>query len=85
LAKARRCAWLKEIDEGPARPIFVRRQTVAFRCPKSIITAQSFTFVEQFAAWKRFGGDLWSIDAKSADALGALEEESLKEMKNEED
>jgi hypothetical protein len=76
---------LKETDDGPARPIFVRRQTAAFRCPKSIITARSLTFVELFIAWKRFGGDLWSYDAKSADAIRVLEEESLKETNNEED
>ena len=82
MAKARRCAWLKE--EGPARPVFARGKTVAFHCPKSIITAQSLSFIEQFVYWKRCGGDLWSLDAKSADAILVLQEESVKENKNEE-
>jgi hypothetical protein len=85
LAKARRCAWLKDTVEGPVRPVFIRRQTIAFHCPKSIITARSLNFIEQFAAWRRHGGDLWSLDAKSADAICVLEEESLKETNNEED
>jgi hypothetical protein len=84
LARARRCAWLEEKEEGPARPVFARRQTVAFQCPKSIITAQSLRLMEQFIYWKRGGGDLWSVDAKSADAILVLQEESEKENKNEE-
>jgi hypothetical protein len=84
LVKIRHCAWLAENEEVPARPVFVRGRTVAFRCPKSIVTAQSLGFIELFAYWRRCGGDLWSLDAKSADALLALQEESLKESKNEE-
>jgi hypothetical protein len=83
LVKARRCAWRKEQEEMPLRPVFVRGKTAAFRCPKSLITALSLTLIEQFFYWKRFGGDLWSWDAKTADAILALEEESLKENKNE--
>ena len=40
--------------------------------------------MEQFIYWKRGGGDLWSVDAKSADAILVLQEESEKENKNEE-
>jgi hypothetical protein len=52
---------------------------------KSIITAQSLSFIEQFLYWKRAGGDLWSLSAKSADAILVLQEESEGESKNEED
>ena len=79
LVKARRCAWLKDTDEFSATPVWVRGKTVAFRCPKSIITGQSLTFIEQFFYWKRCGGDLWALDAKCADALMVLQEESQKE------
>lgn len=65
-------------------PVFVRKKTVAFRCPKSVITAQSASFVEKFFYWKRCGGDLWALDAKCADALLLLEEESVKENNHEE-
>jgi hypothetical protein len=70
-------------DDQPARPVWARRQVVAFRCPKSIITAQSRKFIEQFGYWKGCGGDLWSFDAKTADALLALEEQIAMENKNE--
>ena len=66
------------------RPVFVRGSVLAFRCPKSTITPQSLSFIEQFVYWKKCGGNLWLLDAKSADAILVLEEESLKEIKNEE-
>ncbi len=45
------------------------------RCPKSIITAQSLNYLEQFAFWKHFGGqDVWSMEAKCADAFVVLEQ-----------
>lgn len=56
---------------------------MAYRCPKSIITVESSVFMEQFLYWKRCGGDLWSFDAKTADAMLLLEDESLKEKQNE--
>jgi hypothetical protein len=65
------------------QPVWVRGKTIAFQCPKSIITAQSTAFIEQFIWWKRGGGDLWSLDAKSADALLSLQEESMKEKGDE--
>jgi hypothetical protein len=68
----------------PPQPVWVRGKTVAFHCPKSIVTAQSQAFIERFLYWKRCGGDLWSLDAKSADALLALQEEIELEKNNEE-
>lgn len=62
----------------------MRGKTLAFRCPKSIITPQSLGFIEQFFYWKSCGGDLWSLDAKSADAVLLLQEEYAEEKKNEE-
>jgi hypothetical protein len=40
-----------------------------------VITAQSLYFLEQFGFWKEFGGtSIWSVEAKTADALLALEQ-----------
>jgi hypothetical protein len=64
--------------------VWAHGKTLAFRCPKSIVTAQSLNFVEQFLYWRGCGGDLWSLDAKSADAILLLQEELEKEKKNEE-
>jgi hypothetical protein len=43
-------------------------------CPKSVITAQSVYFLEQFRWWKECGGGgLWDMEAKAADAVMVLE------------
>jgi len=50
------------------------------QCPKSIITAQSLYFLEQFRIWKEFGGGApWEVEGKSADALLVLEQAYRKE------
>lgn len=81
--KLRRCAWRNDQEQSQARPVWVRGKTLAFCCPKSIITSQSFSFIEQFLYWKRCGGDLWLLDAKAVDAILLLEDESEKENRNE--
>jgi hypothetical protein len=55
---------------------------VSRRCPKSIITAQSLHWLEQFRLWKQLGGDAWAMEAKSADALLMLEQEWRTETQN---
>jgi hypothetical protein len=52
------------------------------RCPKSIITAGSLHFLEQFRWWKELGTSLWSMEAKSAEALMVLEQEWRTEVQN---
>jgi hypothetical protein len=69
--KIRNCAW-----DFPA-------ETVAPRCPKSVITAQSLSLLEEFLWWKQIGAASWSMDAKSADALLALEREWKLKTQNE--
>ena len=45
------------------------------QCPKSVITAQSLSFLERFRIWKAFGGGTpWSCEAKAAEAMLVLEE-----------
>jgi CYTH domain-containing protein len=71
-------------DAKHSLPVWARGKTVAFHCPKSVITAQSQAFIEKFLYWKRCGGDLWALDAKSADASLALQEEIELEKNDEE-
>ena len=48
---------------------------ISSECPKSVITAQSLYFIEQFKVWKQFGGtDVLSMNAKAAEALMVLDE-----------
>jgi hypothetical protein len=84
LQKVRGCAWLRNQTESNVKPVWVKGKTIAFHCPKSIITPRSLSLIELFVVWKRCGGDLWSMDVKSAEALLLLEEESQKRNENEE-
>jgi len=62
--------------------VWVRGKVMSRQCPKSIITAQSLHWLEQFRLWKELGGDAWSMEAKSADALVMLEQEWRTEIEN---
>jgi hypothetical protein len=62
--------------------VWARGAVVSVRCPKSIITARSLLFLEQFRWWKELGGDVWSMEAKNAEALVLLEREWQMEMQN---
>jgi hypothetical protein len=45
------------------------------QCPKSVITSESLYYLEQFRYWKEVrSGDLYSMDAKTADAVLVLEQ-----------
>lgn len=82
--KIRNCAWSAAetaASEGPA-VVWARGVVISARCPKSIITARSVLFLEQFRWWKELGGDVWSMEAKNAEALLLLEREWRTEMQN---
>lgn len=60
--------------------MWARGGVIAYHCPKSITTAQSLYFLEQFRIWKEFGGGTpWSLEAKTAEAILVLEEAWRKE------
>ena len=67
--------------EGPP-VVWARGTVISARCPKSIITAQSVFFLEQFRWWKELGGDVWSMEAKNAEALLLLQQEWRTEIQN---
>jgi hypothetical protein len=56
------------------RLVWARGGAHSVHCPKSVITAQSLHFLEQFRWWKEGGGGLWEMDAKAADAVMVLEQ-----------
>jgi hypothetical protein len=71
----RNCAWSDVTTQENKRPVWGRNGVFSSSCPKSIITAESLYFLEQFRWWKQFGiGDIRSLPAKTADALIVLEE-----------
>jgi len=79
----RNCAWAANGAAGMKRPVWARGNVVSFHCPKSVITAESLTFLEQFQIWKTLSGlDLFSLEARTADAFLLLERECRKEAKD---
>ena len=81
LVKARHCAFANE--PAAPRPIWSRRGVVAMQCPKSLITAESLSFIDEFQIWKRFGcADVGSMNARTVEALSILESEWQKEIES---
>jgi len=53
------------------------------QCPKSLITAESLSFIDEFQIWKRFGcADVGSMNARTVEALSILESEWQKEIES---
>lgn len=82
LEKTRRCGFLPQ-EGRPNRPVWVRKHVSSEECPRSFVTAESETWLEEFHLW-RFGGrpDLMAYPAKSAEAFTILESELMKEQDN---
>jgi len=55
---------------------------IAKQCPKSIVTAESLAWIEEFHAWKLGGGgDYRTWSARQCDAFSTLEQ-ALTEERN---
>lgn len=71
----RNCAWLKYSGDDRGRVVWARRGLMTLQCPKSLITPQSLSLLEQFRIWQEFGGGAaWSLEAKVAEAILVLEQ-----------
>ena len=70
----RNCAWLNGAEEESRRAVWARSGVISCHCPKSVITPQSMSWLEQFRIWKAFGGGTpWEREAKAAEAFLVLE------------
>jgi hypothetical protein len=83
LERRRRCGWLKPGTDKRGAPVWGRRELVLWTCPKSLITAESQTLVEEFLLRKRLGSmDFSQLQARQVEAFAILEREFSLEMKN---
>jgi len=72
----RRCGWLPAALEGPVQIVWARNQVATDVCPKSLITAESLGWIEEFLVRKRLRLDLRSnLSARQAEAFLILEEQ----------
>lgn len=75
LEESRRCGWQVRKDTAP-KVIWARGGAIAYRCPKTEITADSVAWLEMWAVWKRLGRALVDgMSAKDLEAVAALEQE----------
>jgi hypothetical protein len=84
LEKKRRCGWLNFPDESQ-RTVWARKGVAVSRCPKSLITGDSLSFIEDYQTRKVLGGlgDVNELPARKADAFILLEQLVGKERSNE--
>jgi hypothetical protein len=79
--KARHCAFANE--PAAEKPVWSRRDVITTQCPKSLITAESLTLIDEFQIWKRFGcADISAMSARKVEALSILENEWHKEIES---
>jgi hypothetical protein len=70
----RRCGWLG-IAEDTARPVWIRKTAVLGCCPRSFITTESESLVEEYFVRKRLGGlHFEELSARQVEAFVILEQ-----------
>jgi hypothetical protein len=83
LEERRRCGWLAAKEPKGGVPVWGRREVVVWTCPKSFVTAESQTLVEEFLLRRRLGRmDFAELSARQVEAFAILEREFSQEMKN---
>jgi hypothetical protein len=76
LEKKRRCGWLGDAAPGGLEVIWARGKTAAGSCPRSYITPESASLLEEFHAWKLIGvSDVYRLPARVVEAIFILENE----------
>jgi hypothetical protein len=83
LEKARRCGWLGYEDEPVGPPIWARKDIALHTCPKSYVTSESLSVVEEFLLRRRLGAiDIRELNAKQVEAFALLEKALSAEIRD---
>ena len=78
----RSCGFNGKIEAAP-RVIWMRRSASLSTCPKSFVTSDSQTLLEEFYAWKLFGQMSYlNLPARTVDAFFVLEKEFILERRD---
>jgi len=69
--------------ESPARIVWARRHVSTAICPKSLVSAQSWQWIEEFYAARRSRGvEFRQLPARDAEAFLVIEKELAAENNN---
>ena len=81
LEMKRRCGWIPAARETPAKAVWARKRVATDLCPKSLVTAQSLAWLEQFYVWCKLGvRDTSHMSAREVEAFLILGQELLAEQ-----
>jgi hypothetical protein len=73
----RRCGWLPAALETPEKVVWARKRASTDRCPTSVVSAQSLSWIEQFYVWRRLGAKYpGELSARDVEAFLILEGET---------
>ena len=83
LETKRRCGFLPAESRGKPRLVWVRKRAQADECPKSMVTGQSLSLLEEFFVRRRLGMvDGMETAARKVDAFLILREEMEREERD---
>lgn len=74
MEESRQCGWRGERQAG-VKAVWARYGSATNRCPKTVITADSVAWLDQWAIWRQTGRGVsaeWS--AKDLEAMAVLEQ-----------
>lgn len=79
----RRCAWTPAAIQTPPTVVWARKRASTDRCPTSVVTAQSLTWIEQFYIWRKLGPNYPSeLSARDVEAFLILDYETQAEERD---
>ncbi len=83
LEAKRRCGFLPDEKRGEPRIVWGRGQTQATECPKSLVTGESLSLIEEFFVRRRLGmRDSLELEARKVDAFLILQDEMEREERD---
>ncbi len=83
LEKKRRCGYLPAESRGEPRLVWVRKRAQTEECPKSMVTGESLSLLEEFFVRRRLGmTNEMEMAARKVDAFMVLREEMEREEKD---
>jgi hypothetical protein len=83
LEKKRGCGWLPRGERKQVAPVWARKHIALETCPKSTITAESQSLVEEFLVRRRLRALGWEgLSARQVEAFVILEKALAAEMED---